>query len=99
MSIFHELYNTKLETGVSHEQAYSALLKNGCPPADALAIQVESKKSTGVIKFYDPVGPLNPEHSTWYTGPKEEDRFWPALRSRLEEKGWNENEVKNLDDA
>ncbi len=100
MSVFQDLYETKLAAGHSHEQAYAALLKNGCPPPDALAIQAESKRVAGIIKSFEPVGPQNPQHSSWYSGPKEGDRHWPALFARLGEKeDWTQGDLRSLDEA
>ncbi len=34
---------------------------------------------------------------TWYTGPRDGDRFWPVLRAGLEKKGWSETSIDALD--
>ncbi|MEU1015964.1 Z1 domain-containing protein [Streptomyces sp. NPDC005898] len=34
---------------------------------------------------------------TWYTGPRENDRAWPAIRSALEKSGWSPDALKDLD--
>jgi hypothetical protein len=36
---------------------------------------------------------------SWYFGPRREDRNWSALRTILEEDGWSEKALKDLDDS
>jgi hypothetical protein len=36
---------------------------------------------------------------TWYTGPRKEDRCWPALENLLRRDGWQPDPLKTLDDA
>jgi hypothetical protein len=41
---------------------------------------------------------VDPELTRWYTGPKPEDRHWPALRGYLEStKRWQEKAVRSID--
>ena len=36
---------------------------------------------------------------SWYTGPRQEDRNWPALVEILVEGGWDEDAVRDLDES
>ncbi|MEU7865317.1 Z1 domain-containing protein [Dactylosporangium sp. NPDC049140] len=36
---------------------------------------------------------------TWYTGPRKDDRCWPALENLLRRDGWKDDPLKVLDDA
>ena len=36
---------------------------------------------------------------SWYTGPRQEDRNWPALVEMLVESGWDEEAVRDLDES
>lgn len=98
--LYRTMYQDKLGLGYSHEQALHLLVsKSGCPKETALAIQVEMKQEMGVIGSWRPLGPVIHEHTLWYTGPADGDRFWPALRSHLSQKGWAEPALVNLDEA
>ena len=36
---------------------------------------------------------------SWYTGPRQEDRNWPALVEILVEAGWDDEAVRDLDES
>lgn len=35
--------------------------------------------------------------TTWYTGPRPEDKCWPALTKQLQRQNWSENSIDTLD--
>ncbi len=35
--------------------------------------------------------------STWYTGPQSKDKYWPAIRSKLQKSGWSAESLEELD--
>ncbi|GAA1030533.1 MULTISPECIES: Z1 domain-containing protein [Amycolatopsis] len=37
--------------------------------------------------------------STWYTGARPQDKYWPALESLLRKSGWTDKSLNDLDDA
>ncbi|MVU76450.1 endonuclease [Nocardia sp. ET3-3] len=36
---------------------------------------------------------------TWYTGPRDDDKYWPALCRLLAKDGWSESSIENLDES
>ncbi|MGV9710017.1 Z1 domain-containing protein [Gordonia sp. NPDC003424] len=42
---------------------------------------------------------VNSGRTTWYTGPREGDLYWPTIRRRLEEKGWSGPSIAALDSS
>lgn len=47
----------------------------------------------------DPAAMTAEEHRYWYPGPRDDDRFWPALKQLLEEKGWDDTTIETIDEA
>ncbi|WP_063795271.1 Z1 domain-containing protein [Streptomyces silaceus] len=83
-------------------------------PADAVkqleVLGVDEKKIQHIREFHEqqllsikeleePRVAVNGNRETWYTGPRENDRAWPAIRRELERSGWASEAIDDLDKA
>lgn len=64
--------------------------------AAAALIQAEAER---VQNAQEPRAVTAGGHETWYFGPRPEDVDWPTLVRTLNEDGWKEGPLKELDDA
>ena len=68
-------------------------------PEDAVKIaRFEFEKRTGRIRtMKEPTSLKAQGLSSWYPGPSPEDRFWPALRRLVTDRGWTTEAVDSID--
>lgn len=64
------------------------------------AALIEYRKRTGRIRsLREPGAIIDDQLVSWYLGPQDGDKFWPALEKHLRGKGRGDAGVKSLDDA
>lgn len=52
-----------------------------------------------IKEMEEPRVAVNGNRETWYTGPRENDRAWPAIQRELEKSGWSTDAIADLDAA
>ncbi|MEU6120941.1 Z1 domain-containing protein [Streptomyces sp. NPDC047123] len=52
-----------------------------------------------IKEMEEPRVAVNGNRETWYTGPRETDRAWPAIQRESERSGWTPDAIKDLDAA
>ncbi|MCX4666992.1 Z1 domain-containing protein [Streptomyces sp. NBC_01381] len=52
-----------------------------------------------IKEMEEPRVAVNGNRETWYTGPRENDRAWPAIQRELERSGWGPDAIEDLDSA
>ncbi|MEV0319080.1 Z1 domain-containing protein [Streptomyces sp. NPDC050658] len=50
-----------------------------------------------IKEMEEPRVAVNGNRETWYTGPRENDRAWPAIQRELERSGWTPDAIGDLD--
>jgi hypothetical protein len=82
-------------------RSLDAICENLCrfaPPASvAQARSIVEAEISRIRTLRDPPGLVDPSIGGWYLGPSAEDIFWPLLKNRLAESGWDETAVNGLD--
>lgn len=63
----------------------------------ALGEFLELAKKARLLK--EPDGIIDDELESWYLGPSDDDKYWPAFKAHLAEKGWGDDAVASLDSA
>jgi hypothetical protein len=94
-------------------QVYQTLVQQNTPSAAhdmLIRLQIRPDVIQRILDRYDQdtirVRELDEPHSvvlnnrfTWYTGPRKDDRCWPALQGVLRRSGWGDDAMGKLDDA
>ncbi|MGH1342098.1 MAG: Z1 domain-containing protein [Nannocystales bacterium] len=98
----------------NYEKMLSRMISGGAPPKEAfddLRSMVGDKPAKAALKLYeervgiirllkDPITVRAPGATSWYAGPHESDKCWPALQKYLlEKKKWNPDTVESIDTA
>ncbi|MGW5861939.1 Z1 domain-containing protein [Streptomyces sp. NPDC055239] len=52
-----------------------------------------------IKEMEEPRVAVNGNRETWYTGPRDNDRAWPAIQRELEKSGWDPGAIEDLDAA
>ncbi|WP_030885325.1 Z1 domain-containing protein [Streptomyces sp. NRRL F-5053] len=74
------------------------ILGLGDDQIDALR-ELHEQRALDIRELEEPRAVVRDNRETWYTGPREGDNAWPALKRLQEEAGWPEKAVQDLDDA
>jgi len=61
--------------------------------------ELHEKRTLRVKELEEPRAVVQGNRYTWYTGPRDDDEAWPALKRLQEEAGWPEKAIDDLDDA
>lgn len=61
--------------------------------------ELHERRTLRVKELEEPRAVVQGNRYTWYTGPRDGDEAWPALKRLQEEAGWPEKAVDDLDDA
>ena len=93
------IFDSMVAGGHSPESAFATLLPVIGHDIARAAFQDHEKRAGRIFNLKDPLVINVPGHKTWYTGPREDDRFWPSLRGHLEQKGWGEKVIDSVDKA
>lgn len=89
-----------IRAGHSPDEAARMLAVLGLPEEQIRHGIDAYKRQTGKIwSMREPGGIIDPELESWYPGPQDGDKFWPALERHLRSKGWSEEAVESLDKA
>lgn len=68
--------------------------------ADVGAALAEYLRRVGLIRIMrDPPGMVDRSLTDWYLGPREDDRYWPLLRTALRYRGWQPDTIESIDTA
>lgn len=70
-------------------------------PAEIIA-KIRERHEQQMIKIKEleePHAVIRDNRDTWYTGPQERDKCWPAIVSQLRHGGWQKESVDSLDDS
>ncbi|MFE4392775.1 MULTISPECIES: Z1 domain-containing protein [Streptomycetaceae] len=82
------------------EQALSTIRLFGM--SEELVRRIAERHQQETIKVRDmrqPGSVVRNNRETWYVGPQEGDRCWPALQNLLGRTAWDEESVQSLDEA
>ncbi|GGV31648.1 endonuclease [Streptomyces longisporoflavus] len=61
--------------------------------------EFHEQKLLAIKEMEEPRVAVNGNRETWYTGPRENDRAWPAIQRELERSGWAPDALADLDAA
>ncbi|MFE0175669.1 Z1 domain-containing protein [Streptomyces sp. NPDC059002] len=61
--------------------------------------EFHERQLLSIKEMEEPRVAVNGNRETWYTGPRENDRAWPAIQRELEKSGWPSEAIKDLDAA
>jgi predicted RNase H-like HicB family nuclease len=85
--------------GLSPEDA-AKRLSTWTPEDQVKAALAEYRNRTGRIRsLRDPGAIVDDQLESWYIGPQDGDKFWPALEKHLRAKGRSDEGIKSLDAA
>lgn len=82
------------------EQALATIKLFGM--SDELAKRIAERHQQETIAIREkrePGSVVRNNRETWYVGPQEGDRCWPALKSLLAKQSWNDGSLRDLDSA
>ncbi|MGV2920491.1 Z1 domain-containing protein, partial [Streptomyces alfalfae] len=92
-------------------EVFRSLLESSTPAAAVKQLEilgVDQERIQSIREFHEqqllsikemeePRVAVYGNRETWYTGPRENDRAWPAIRRELEKSGWSRESIKDLD--
>ncbi|MFF4132248.1 Z1 domain-containing protein [Streptomyces mirabilis] len=82
------------------EQALATIKLFGMTDELAKRIAERHQQETIAIREKrEPGSVVRNNRETWYVGPQEDDRCWPALRRLLAKQTWSEESLRDLDSA
>ncbi len=82
------------------EQALATIKLFGM--SDELAKRIAERhqqETIAVREKREPGSVVRNNRETWYVGPQDDDRCWPALRNLLAKQSWDEDSLRGLDSA
>jgi hypothetical protein len=88
-----------IRSGRSLEEACRELSRWISPEIVQQARREYQERIQKVRVLKDPPEIVNPNLESWYPGPMEGDRFWPALLDFLISKGWATESIGSIDQA
>jgi hypothetical protein len=62
-------------------------------------LEAYRRQTKKIWSLREPGGIIDSQLESWYAGPQEGDKFWPAFEKHLALKGWSEEAIRSLDDA
>lgn len=91
-----EFFLKCLQCGQSTEEAYADTLRSFDQAQAKEARAAVAKKTGKLYTLRDP--PIIVEHgmAEWYSGPSDDDVYWPPLKAYLLKKGWHES-IEDID--
>ncbi|MGH9195617.1 MAG: Z1 domain-containing protein, partial [Acidimicrobiia bacterium] len=82
------------------EQALATIKLFGMSDELAKRIAERHQRETIAIREKrEPTSVVRNNRETWYVGPQEDDRCWPAFRKLLGKQSWSEESLRDLDAA
>lgn len=92
--------STLIRAGKTVDEASRMLAILGTAEDQLKAVVAEYHRRAGTIRsLREPGGIIDPDLESWYIGPQDGDRFWPALERHLSNKGWSGKAITSLDNA
>jgi Z1 domain len=95
-----EVIKSLVQGGASPAEAVKQLNALDIPPSEVHTALLEYERQSGRIRsLREPPVLERRTAGNWYQGPSAGHRFWPKLRSLLEQRGWSSTAIESLDDA
>jgi hypothetical protein len=89
-----------IRSGAAPDAAAERLKLVGVPAGAVDAALVEYRRHAERVRTTDiPRAVTREGIESWYDGPHVSDRYWPALRESLDQEGWEEESLSELDAA
>ncbi|MEQ9501591.1 MAG: Z1 domain-containing protein [Deltaproteobacteria bacterium] len=93
------IFDSMVAGGKSPDTVFATLIPLVGREAATAALKTHEQQAGRIFSLKDPLVIHQHGHRPWYTGPREDDRFWPSLVQYLENKGWSDSVIESIDHA